>query len=169
MIRAFNQALFYSLLSILNLLTFSTYTALGNVLTPRKVFTVISLFTVMRLFFYHLIVMGALGMSEVWVSLQRIQASETYMCTHVCVYAFVSLTYMHYVRVCTCVPVCDSVCTCTCVCAYVVYPYACTHTYICMCVCMCMCMCVYVQCAHVCVHVHVHVTCTLCVHMCVCL
>ena len=76
MIRAFNQALFYSLLSILNFLTFSTYTALGNVLTPRKVFTVISLFTIMRLFFYHLIVLGALGLSEVWVSLKRIEASN---------------------------------------------------------------------------------------------
>ena len=85
LIRALNQGLFYSVLSILNFVTFSTYTGLGNVLTPRKVFTAISLFTVMRLFFYHLIVLGALGMSEVWVSLKRIEVKFVRVCVLVCV------------------------------------------------------------------------------------
>ena len=92
--------MFYSLLSVLNFATFSTYTALGNVLTPRKVFTVISLFTVMRLFFYHLVVLGALGISEVWVSLKRIEVSVC-VCVRVRVHAYI---YVH-ARVCACVRV----------------------------------------------------------------
>ena len=108
MIRALNQALFYSLLSILNFVTFSTYTGLGNVLTPKKVFTVISLFTVMRLFFYHLIVLGALGMSEVWVSIKRIEVSYSNVCVCVCcvcmcVCVSVSVSVCVRVRVCVCV------------------------------------------------------------------
>jgi len=40
----------------------------------------------MRLFFYHLIVMGALGISEVWVSLKRIEVEFVYLSVCVCVY-----------------------------------------------------------------------------------
>ena len=57
LIRGLNQACFSSLLSVFNFVTFSTYTGLGNVLTPRKVFTVITLFSVMRLFFYYFLVL----------------------------------------------------------------------------------------------------------------
>ena len=80
LIRGLNQACFSSLLSILNFVTFSSYTGLGNVLTPRKVFTVITLFSIMRLFFYFLLVLGALGMSEIWVSLKRIKVNNTVHC-----------------------------------------------------------------------------------------
>ena len=73
LIRGLSQACFGSLLSILNFVTFSTYVATRNVLTPRKVFTVIILFSVMRLYFYNSLVLNALGVSEMWVSLRRIE------------------------------------------------------------------------------------------------
>ena len=76
LIRGLSQACFGSLSSILNFVTFSIYTGLGNVLTPRKVFTVIVLFTVMRLYFYYALVLGALKISEMWVSLKRIEVSD---------------------------------------------------------------------------------------------
>ena len=73
LIRSLSHACFGSLLSILNFVTFSTYTGLGNALTPRKVFTVIVLFSIMRLYFYNSLVLNALGVSEMWVSLKRIK------------------------------------------------------------------------------------------------
>ncbi|XP_065882473.1 ATP-binding cassette sub-family C member 4-like isoform X2 [Dysidea avara] len=73
MIRAVNHASFYALLSILSFVTFSTYTGLGNVITPKKVFTVISIFSVARLYYYHLVVLCALGISDVWAASKRIQ------------------------------------------------------------------------------------------------
>ena len=76
LLRGLSQACFSALLSILNFVTFSTYTGLGNVLTPRKVFTVIILFSIMRLFFFYMLVLGALGMSEIWVSLKRIKVNN---------------------------------------------------------------------------------------------
>ena len=76
LIRGLSQACFGSLLSILNFVTFSTYAATGNVLTPRKVFTVIAMFSIMRLYFYYLLVLGALGISEMWVSIKRIEVSN---------------------------------------------------------------------------------------------
>ena len=76
LIRGLSQACFGSLSSILNFVTFSVYAGLGNVLTPRKVFIAITLFTIMRLYFYYLIVLGALGISEMWVSLKRIEVSN---------------------------------------------------------------------------------------------
>jgi len=76
LIRGLNQACYSSLLSILNFVTFSAYAGSGNVLTPRKVFTVITLFTFMRQYFYYFLVVGTLGMSEMWVSLKRIEVSD---------------------------------------------------------------------------------------------
>ena len=76
LIRGLSQACFGSLSIILNFVTFSIYTGLGNVLTPRKVFTVIVLFGIMRRYFYYGLVLGALGISEMWVSLKRIEVSD---------------------------------------------------------------------------------------------
>ena len=87
LIRGLSQACFGSLLSILNFVTFSTYAGLGNVLTPRKVFVVISLFTVMRLYFYNSLVLNALGMAEVWVSLKRIEVSD-----QSCIFVYMYIT-----------------------------------------------------------------------------
>ena len=82
MIRAVNHASFYALLSILSFVTFSTYTGLGNVITPKKVFTVISIFSVARLYYYHLVVLCALGISDVWAASKRIQVKVICMKFH---------------------------------------------------------------------------------------
>ena len=73
LIKAIFQACYSSLLSILSFITFSTYAALGNVLTPRKVFTVISLYAIIGMYFYYELFMCILGLSEMWVSLKRIE------------------------------------------------------------------------------------------------
>jgi len=77
MIRAFNQALFYSLLSILSFVTFSTYAGLENVVTPKKVFTVLSIYTVARLYYSYFVGVCTLGISEIWVSIKRIEVSTS--------------------------------------------------------------------------------------------
>ncbi|XP_065882476.1 ATP-binding cassette subfamily C member 4-like [Dysidea avara] len=73
MIRGVNQAIFYSLLSLLGFITFSMYTGLGNSLTPKKVFTVLSLYGVARFFFVRLLATGVLGISEMWAATIRIE------------------------------------------------------------------------------------------------
>ncbi|XP_065919849.1 ATP-binding cassette sub-family C member 4-like isoform X2 [Dysidea avara] len=73
MIRAFNQAMFYSLLSILSFVTFSTYAGVGNTITPKNVFTVLSLYTVARLYYSYMFGVCALGISEIWISVKRIE------------------------------------------------------------------------------------------------
>ena len=77
MIRAVNQALFYSLLSVLSFITFSTYTGLGNVVTPKKVFTVLSMYTVARLYYSYFVGVCALGISEICVSVKRIEVRSS--------------------------------------------------------------------------------------------
>ena len=79
MIRAFNQAMFYSLLSILSFVTFSTYAGVGNTITPKKVFTVISIFSVARLHYFHTLVLCALGISEVWAASKRIEVNTIFI------------------------------------------------------------------------------------------
>ena len=50
--------------------------------------------------------MGALGISEVWVSLKRIEVEFVYLCVHV------SVCMSLCVCVCVCVRVCVRVCVC---------------------------------------------------------
>ncbi|XP_065919884.1 ATP-binding cassette sub-family C member 4-like isoform X2 [Dysidea avara] len=73
MIRGLNYALFYSSLSLINFITFSTYAGVGNSLTPKKVFTAIALFTYIRLYCIQFFVLGLLSLSEVTVSIKRIE------------------------------------------------------------------------------------------------
>ena len=73
MIRAVNYALFYSSLSLINFVTFSTYAGLGNDLTPKRVFTAIALFTYIRLYCIQFFVLGLLSVSEVTVAIKRIE------------------------------------------------------------------------------------------------
>ena len=75
MIRSFNQGLFYSLVSLSSFATFSTYAGLGNVITPRKVFTVITIFSVTRIYYFYQVVNCLLGLSDMWVALKRIQVN----------------------------------------------------------------------------------------------
>ena len=86
MIRSFNQALFYSLISLLSFATFSTYTALGNVLTPKKVFTVITVFAITRIYYFYRLVNCLLGLSDMWVASKRIQVNTTVYGIHSSVY-----------------------------------------------------------------------------------
>ena len=76
MVRACNLAFFYISLILLNFVTFSTYAGSGNELTARKVFTVISLFSFIRLYFISLFVYFMLGTSEMIVALKRIEVSQ---------------------------------------------------------------------------------------------
>ena len=80
LIEGLGQACYSALLIILNFVTLSTYAALGNVLTPRKVFTVIILLTVMAFYFHSSFSLGVIGLSKIWISLKRIKVS-----THACV------------------------------------------------------------------------------------
>ena len=75
MVRAGNLAFFYIGLPILNFVTFSTYAGSGNMLTARKVFTVISLLSFVRLYFINLFVYFMLSISEMIVALKRIEVS----------------------------------------------------------------------------------------------
>ena len=76
MIRASNLAFFFVSLNILNFLTFSAYAGSGNILTPRIVFTVISLITFGRLYLVLYFVMFLLSMSELRVALTRIKVNH---------------------------------------------------------------------------------------------
>ena len=77
MTRAVNQALFYSLLGVLGFVTFSTYVGLGNALTPKKVFTVISIFAIARLYHFQSLVYCTIGLSDVWVASKRIEVRSS--------------------------------------------------------------------------------------------
>jgi len=83
MIRSLNQGLFYSLVSLSSFATFSTYAGLGNVVTPRKVFTVITIFSVTRIFYFYTVVNCLLGLSDMLVALKRIQVTKNLLCMHV--------------------------------------------------------------------------------------
>ena len=73
MIRSFNQGLFYALLSLLSFSTLSTYIGLGNVLTPKKVFTVLGIFAITRIYYFYTVSNCILGLSDMWVASKRIQ------------------------------------------------------------------------------------------------
>ena len=54
-------------------LVFTVYVTTGGTLTPKKVFTTLSLVTFLRLTSIHFVILNALGMSEGRVALKRIQ------------------------------------------------------------------------------------------------
>ena len=76
LIRASNLAFFYVSLNILNFLTFSTFAGSGNDLTAKRVFTVISLISIGRLYFVHFLVLFLLNWFELRVGLKRIKVSQ---------------------------------------------------------------------------------------------
>jgi len=93
LIRSFNQGLFYSLVSLLSFATFSTYAGLGNVVTPRKVFTVITIFSVTRIFYFYGVVYCLLGLSDMWVALKRIQVQKSLYTCYVSLVAYRNCCY----------------------------------------------------------------------------
>ena len=73
MIRVINLVLFYTSLSLLNFTTFSTHVGLGNELSPKKVFTAITLFSFIRLYFVQFFVFCLFALSELSVAIKRIE------------------------------------------------------------------------------------------------
>ena len=76
LIRASNLALFFVSLNILSFLTFSVYAGSGNILTPRTVFTVISLISFGRVYLVLFLVVFLLSISELRVALKRIKVNQ---------------------------------------------------------------------------------------------
>ena len=68
--------LFYTSFILLTFTTFSTYAGLGNTVSPRKVFTAITLFSFIRLYCIQFFVLAFLGLSELSVAIGRIEVSE---------------------------------------------------------------------------------------------
>ena len=78
MIQVVNSVLFYTSISLLSFTTFSTYASLGNALSPKKVFTAITLLSFIRLYCVQFFVLAFLGLSELSVAVKRIEVSENY-------------------------------------------------------------------------------------------
>ena len=76
MIQGINAVLFYTSFILLTFTTFSTYAGLGNTVTPRKVFTAITLFSFIRLYCVQFFVLAFLGLSELLVAIKRIEVSK---------------------------------------------------------------------------------------------
>mmetsp|Transcript_30166 Transcript_30166/g.39742 ORF Transcript_30166/g.39742 Transcript_30166/m.39742 type:complete len:1367 (-) Transcript_30166:180-4280(-) len=72
-LRAFNETLFFITPSLLALVTFLTYNALGNTLTPQKVFTVIALLNLIQFELTKFLALAIQSCSEAWVSLKRLE------------------------------------------------------------------------------------------------
>ena len=73
MIQGINAVFFYTSLSLFIFITFSTYAGLGNTVTPRKVFTAITLFSFIRLYCVQFFVLSLVSLSELLVSVKRIE------------------------------------------------------------------------------------------------
>ena len=70
---ACNFSLAFITLGVLSFVVFSTYAALGNVLTPKKVFSTLLLLFFVRLYFLQFILNCLLHISEMSVAVKRIQ------------------------------------------------------------------------------------------------
>ena len=68
-----NTALFYTMTIILSFVTFSTYAGLGNALNPQRVFTSLILLNFAKLVFSDFMIFGLLQITELSVSLKRIE------------------------------------------------------------------------------------------------
>jgi len=73
-LKAWNEALFFSANLVISLTIFLVHIAMGGTLTPRDVFTVFTLINVLQLEMTKHVSLGVMGASEVYVSIQRIQA-----------------------------------------------------------------------------------------------
>ena len=73
LVRGCNLAFFYVSVNLLNFVAFSTYTGIGESLTAQRVFTVIAILSFSRFYLVIFPVYFLLAMSEMKVSLQRIQ------------------------------------------------------------------------------------------------
>lgn len=72
-LKAWNEALFYATNIVVSIVIFLVHVAIGGVLTPRAVFTVYTLVNVLQLEMTKHVSLGVMGVSEVYVSITRIQ------------------------------------------------------------------------------------------------
>ncbi|XP_065919844.1 ATP-binding cassette sub-family C member 4-like isoform X2 [Dysidea avara] len=72
-IQSINYTLHYTSLGILSFTIFSTYAGLGNTLTPKKVFTAVTLFIILRLFCVQFIILFLRAAAELVVAYRRIE------------------------------------------------------------------------------------------------
>jgi ATP-binding cassette subfamily C (CFTR/MRP) protein 4 len=77
-LKAWNEALFFSSNVVISLTIFLVHVAIGGSLTPRDVFTVFTLINILQLEMTKHVSLGVMGASEVYVSIQRIQAFLEY-------------------------------------------------------------------------------------------
>jgi ATP-binding cassette subfamily C (CFTR/MRP) protein 4 len=72
-LKAWNEALFFSANVVISLVIFLVHVAIGGTLTPGNVFTVFTLINVLQLEMTKHVSLGVMGVSEVYVSITRIQ------------------------------------------------------------------------------------------------
>lgn len=73
-LKAWNETLFFAANVVISLTIFLVHVATGGVLTPRDVFTVFTLINILQLEMTKHVSLGVMGVSELYVSIQRIQA-----------------------------------------------------------------------------------------------
>ena len=71
-LKAWNEVVFFSCNSLVSLIIFCTHVASGGVLTPRKVFTTMSLINVVQFTLTKYFSLAIMSVSEVYVSIKRI-------------------------------------------------------------------------------------------------
>jgi len=76
MVFIFDSAFYYMALTVLSFITFSTYAGTENTLTPKKVFTAITLFALLRLYCVQFLNIALLALSELYVAYKRIRVSS---------------------------------------------------------------------------------------------
>ena len=84
MVRGSSLGFMIVSLTILMFLVFSAFTASGGELTPKKVFTTLSLLIVLRLTTVHFFVQNVLAVSEGRVAVVRLQVGFTTVSCHSC-------------------------------------------------------------------------------------
>jgi ABC-type multidrug transport system fused ATPase/permease subunit len=72
-LKAWNEALFFSANVVISLVIFLVHVFIGGALTPGNVFTVFTLINVLQLEMTKHVSLGVMGVSEVYVSISRIQ------------------------------------------------------------------------------------------------
>ena len=73
LVYACNYSLSFITLGILSFAVFSTHAGLGNVLTPKKVFSTLTMLFFIRLYFLQFVLYCLLHISEMSVAVKRIQ------------------------------------------------------------------------------------------------
>ena len=73
LIQGISFSIFFFSMPVILFVTFSVYASVGGTLTPKRVFTTLSLLSLIRLTSVQFIVQASLMLSEAGVAIQRIQ------------------------------------------------------------------------------------------------